>query len=123
MNAKQAARMTAQGKQRAERERVKEALKAEKQRQDQVKFELKRVPAQVKEIYKYIAEATKHGHHVAHWSTDGLLEHEARDKIVAILTKKGYKVEVGYRQGESDMGDFNAPCVCSWSRTDFTVSW
>ena len=81
------------------------------------------VPKHMRGIQKEIKDAIVKGTHRAVFCVNYTTSDEAAQAIKARLAKRGFRCEVDYQHGTSDMGDFNAPCVVDWSSTDFIITW
>jgi predicted nuclease with TOPRIM domain len=80
----------------------------------------KDVPLRLNNFAKELAEAIKAGKTSFDFHLNNSTEAEA---IRPILEKKGYQVgQLQSARGESNMGDFNAPCIVEWERLWFTVT-
>lgn len=124
MRAEQAIRSSRAGKTAAmQREAAQLREKERKDRKNQ-RWELRvQLPKFMREIYAAIKAATARGEFKAEWSVNYHLEWKTRDAIKDRLERKGFRAFLNTSQGEENMGDFNAPCNVSWSRTSLLVSW
>lgn len=124
MNAKQAARASKIGEAAQRRRAAAEAKAAAAKERELDAWELKhRLPVFMKEIRAQIAASTAAGERSTAWHYQHHLRGPSMGRIRELLTKDGYQVEFDYRQGEANMGDFNAPYNVTWRSTDVRISW
>lgn len=124
LTAQTAAKKTAAATRRIERARRAEAKKAANAERKQIAWEIKtQVPKYMRNILKEINEAINQGENRAEWGVNYTVRDEAAEVVKKRLAKRGFRCDVDFRHGTTDMGDFNAPCITEWSSTDFIVSW
>jgi len=124
MRADQAVRASKNGQSEAHRRQVAEQRADAREKAKQERWELRtRLPAFMKEIYASIRRDAARGLFSTNWTVNYHLRAPTEAAIQKRLEKKGYSVAIRHREGTSNMGDFNAPCMTSWSATDVEIHW
>lgn len=123
LTAKQAAAAATRAEKKRHADAAKEARRVARKEAADVRKALRTdVPFVLKELGKKI-KANAAGR-LATWSwSRGPIGYAVREAVVKKLEKRGYKCELGHQSGETNMGDFNAPCTVYYDDVTLTVRW